>query len=128
MFLYVFAIWVPLDVLFDLQYEHIIFSYSYLSIAMNKVDKLPSLQTKLHELERRKKRWIDSFEVGSIAASDYTDRTASLSAQIDTAQNEIANLETYFNSAPPHEVNAKLRGLIERIEIAKSGRIKIIWL
>jgi hypothetical protein len=95
---------------------------------------------------------MDAFEVGGINASDYTERTASLTAQIETVQKDIAELEDtrlkdqtrreqltklseavdsleyYFLNAPPHEVNAQLRGLIERIEISKSDRVKFTWL
>jgi site-specific DNA recombinase len=112
---------------------------------------LPALTKKMQELERRKKRWMDAFELGTIDARDYTERTASLTAQMDTVQKEmndlqdsalkietrraeltqlakaVDSLEYYFLNAPPQEVNADLRSLMDRIEITPNHTPRIIW-
>jgi transcriptional regulator with XRE-family HTH domain len=37
------------------------------------------------------------------------------------------DLEYYFTNAPPHEVNAQLRNLLDRIIITKTGTPQLIW-
>lgn len=114
-------------------------------------NKQPALENQIHELEHRKMRWVNAFEAGEIDARDYNARTASLTAQIDTKQLELSDLENtrlkdqtrrdqltqlakaidslepYLTQSPADQVNARLRSLIERIDITKTGKPKITW-
>ena len=114
-------------------------------------DKRPDLKKQLFELERRKQRWMDAFETGTIDARDYAGRVASLREQVDAVQAQIHTLddqiiqdqtrhknlktlaqaidtlESYLFNAPANQINAQLKAIINKIEVTRDMKIGITW-
>lgn len=116
-----------------------------------KQDPTADLIDEIKDLERKKKRWLDLYENEQLDPQTLTERLRTVQNDLDEANAKLTkqhasqtrressrhtrarlaqlidHLEGYYLQAPPPQVNADLHDIIERIEISKDLKIKIIW-
>ncbi len=114
-------------------------------------DARPGLISELHDLQRRKQRWMDDYEAGTLNRDDFHARIDPINARVQRTEEKlrqnditlsqaattretlrelskhIATLPDHYINAPPTQVNAELRLLLERVIVGKDHEFELKW-
>lgn len=114
-------------------------------------DKRPGLESELHDLQVRRRRWMDDYEAGDMTRQEYHERVDPLNRRILKKQKELEDEENalaqsahtrqvlqelsvavetipdYYLNGPKEQVNADLHMILERVIVHKDKSMELVW-